>query len=80
MSRFTVRVPVYAEAIFDEIESDDEASAIAEVLERIEDNGVVEAADYLEEHSILGKNSENQLTESIAELESEETESAVLED
>lgn len=73
MSRYTVRVPMYAEAIFDEIEGDDEASAIAEVMERIAENGIIEAADYVEEHNILGKKDE-QLTEAVAEEYDEEDE------
>lgn len=69
--RYTVRVPMYAEAIFSEIEGDDEAAAIAEVMERINDNGILEAADYVEEHYVLGKKDE-QLTEPLAELDDDE--------
>lgn len=53
MPSYTVSVPMYSLAIFDEVEAESVEAAITQVKERIQFEGIFDAADRIEEHTEL---------------------------
>lgn len=52
---YTVIVPMYSQAVFSDVVADSPEAAIAQVLERIEESGIYDASDQIEEHMPLAQ-------------------------